>query len=291
VHAHDPELIPLCIAYRIAFGAKFVFDAHENLSAQIASKHYLNVVTKPIARLVAGALERLASSQADAIVIAEAELGPIFAKNRNVTVVRNFPWLVDRFSAGEDESPSVGPVVGYVGAVAIDRGFRVMQSVAERSKHRPTLRLAGRLQPDSLRAELSNETEYVGPIEPSTIPEFLASLDVGLCLLRPEPNYVNAKSTKIYEYMMSGKPFLYSNFPAWVAEHGSQYGLPVDPEDIDDIARQLDILLDSPATRSIMGDLGRAKVEESYSFDAESKQLIGLYEVLQRAPKGARRVT
>lgn len=285
VHAHDPELIPLCLVYRAAFGAKFVFDVHENLAAQVKSKHYLNSITRPVAWLLARTLEKLADSYADAIVVAERELSPIFVHNQRIVPVRNFPWVDedgDDFSSRPHERAN--PVLGYVGAIAIDRGFRVMQSVVQRSRHQPILRLAGRFQPESLETEVGRLTERAGHIEPSEIPDFLAAIDVGLCLLRPEPNYVNAKSTKIYEYMMAGKPFLYSNFPAWEAEHGSEYGIPVDPNNVDEICRKLDGLLDDPQRQAEMGLKGRRRVIEEYSFQVEAGTLVDLYEELVGSP-------
>lgn len=283
VHAHDPELIPLGLAFRFRHKALFIFDAHENFSEQVASKFYLNAFSRPVVSAFARLLERLADRFSDAVVVAVDELKSTYFRNSRVVTVRNYPWVYDR--ARSDDCQVVAhepPVIGYVGAISKDRGFHLMQELARRSQFRPKLILAGRFQPESLSDDLDDETVYLGAIPPSEVPNVVNSFDIGLCLLSPEPNYLKARSTKIYEYMMAGKPFLYSNFPSWVTEHGNDYGIAVDPQRIDEALRQLDCLLADSSGRGERGELAREMVESRFSFNVEARTLVSLYESLSK---------
>ncbi|CAG7574080.1 Alpha-D-kanosaminyltransferase [Barrientosiimonas humi] len=281
MHIHDPELLPTALTFTRSHKAKLVYDAHENLVAQIESKAYLSRAAKPLARLAASTLTAAADRLADAIVIAEPELAPLFPKNPTVVAVQNYPWVSNLM--GEPASTQVGdrPTIGYVGAISSDRGLEAMVEATQRSRHKPRLLLAGKLHPESLRDKLKTESvSYVGPISPAAVPDFIAQFDVGLCLLLPKPNYVDAKSTKIYEYMAAARPFVYSNFPRWVREHGSEYGTPVSPDDIESIVDAIDQLLDDGAGRERMGTRGRQRVRDDFSYEAQADALTRLYDSL-----------
>lgn len=281
VHIHDPELIPLAVAWKTVFRVPVVYDAHENLPAQVVAKQYIPAPVRPAVGLLARLLEILADRALSAVVIAEPALRSRFQHNSRVVLVQNFPWLRD--FPQPSAAPEGPPVLAYVGAISGHRGIREMCSAAERSSHSPRLLLAGEMLDRATKetVEKCSSVDYRGRIHVEDIPHLLAGAHVGLCALYPLPNYVEAQSTKIFEYLAAGRPFVYSNFPAWVDMFGGEgVGIAIDPLDTDALTKAVDSLLDNPETARSMGQAGRKLLERRFTFEAEAPQLIALIKEL-----------
>jgi len=54
-----------------------------------------------------------------------------------------------------------------------------------------------------------------GEINHRDVYKFLEDADIGVAILHPVPNLVEAMVTKLFEYMASGIPIVASNFPLW----------------------------------------------------------------------------
>ncbi len=278
IHVHDPELIPLAALWRLVRRKPAVYDAHEDLPAQVQSKTYISAWLRPAVVIAARLLEGLADRSLSAIVIAEPVLRKNYKHNNRVRLVQNFPWL--------REFPKARPMpegqltLGYVGAISEHRGIQEMVSAVHRSSHDPRLVLAGTAFPLSLEHKLRSAGEnvdYLGKVDAAAIPNILADVHVGFCVLHPLPNYVNAQSTKIFEYMAAGRPFIYSNFYSWVDMFGElEIGISVDPHNVDEIERAIHVLADSPDLAAQMGRRGRAALEKEFTFERERAVLIDL---------------
>lgn len=275
VHFHDPELIPMVLVWKAIHRRKAVFDAHEDLAKQVEGKPYLNDWTrKPVAGF-ARALVALVDRFMDGIVAATPAIARNFG-NRNVVVVRNYPWLKEFPKVG-DRKPDPGAVV-YVGGMSELRKFSTMVNVVERVPG-ATLLLAGPM--DSGAASIYRNLpvdapiEYMGRLPVSHVPQVLRRANLGFVLFANSANHVESLPTKLFEYMASQIPFVATDFPYW-RKLLSKYdcGVFVDVEDEDACVDAVANLLDDPARCDAMGQRGRAAVLEIFNFDADADTLV-----------------
>lgn len=296
-HLHDPELLPVGMVLKL-FGARVIYDAHEDLPRQIAYKPYLPSWSRGGVALAAGVIEAIATRTFDAVVAATPRIAARFPAERTV-LVQNFP-LMREFGAARavtyDERP---PLVAYVGRVTAEVGALVMADAA---------RLVGRERPvrfviaGPIETELSTAVarraapatvEMPGWLGREEVVDLLGAARVGLVLFQPVQNYVDAYPTKLFEYMASEVPAVASDFPVWrdiVAPVDA--GLLVDPTDPVAVARAIETLLGDPGRAAEMGRRGRAAVLERYRWDEQGARLVDLYRrVLATDPASGRRVT
>lgn len=293
VHIHDPELVPMAWLWSRSHRACVIYDAHEDLVAQISTKPYLPEVAKPAARAVAKVLVATADRQMDGVVAATESVAAGFS-NPNTVVVRNYPWLRDYPDA--NPAPVPGRVV-YAGDLTEERRFSFMLEVITAARAlRPDahLVLAGRpLHGAAAKLEAAGAgdgsdpnavVQYVGLLAPTQVPALLASASVGLILLQPLPNYLRSLPTKLFEYMGAGVPFLASDFDFWRSEfEGWEAGRFVDSTDVQATAQALVAMLDDADARARMGANGRRAIEGGLNFESQAPGLIDLTrELLQR---------
>lgn len=285
-HLHDPELIPMGIVLRM-LGKNVVYDAHEDLPAQVLGKVW---IPKPLRPLVAGFARlviQLAGRGLSAIVAATPTVAEGYGKAHKV-VVCNYPLILD------DRAPipyaeRTGGLV-YVGALSGIRGFDTMLEVARivHEERGVGLTLVGRLQPATLEDKLVGKEAYVdyrGVLPSPEARRLMGESKVGLVLLQATKAIVDALPTKMFEYMAEGLPVVSSNFPLWaeiVEDSGA--GAVVPPNDPEAAAEAVLAILDDPEEAAAMADRGRKAVAERYSWEPELRKLLDLYAELAPAP-------
>ena len=276
VHVHDPELIPLAIAWRLLHRRPAVYDAHEDLPKQVLGKAYLPRFLRQVLGLLAVALETAADRWLDGVVAATPGIA---AKYRcGAVLVQNFPWLAAFSEPGELRESTRGIV--YIGAINEGRGLSTMLQLARELPAGSTLSLAGpasSADTQLIAQQDAGACRYHGVVAVEEIPELLDSARVGLALLQPLPNYLNSQATKIYEYMAAGRPFIASNFESWVAQLGPHHcGVFVDPGDLHAVRSAVEGLLADTAAARSMGLRGRRAFEDHFVFDREAPRLVQL---------------
>lgn len=276
LHVHDPELIPLALAYKLRFRAKAVYDAHEEFGKQIAGKPYIpRLLRRPVA-FAGHLLEGLANSTMDAIVVATAKIGARYHLAK-VTLVQNYPWR-DAFDTSYRPELPVNGNIAYVGAITLERGLREMIEAVDKCDPRVKLVLAGPAAGAAKQAiedAPRDRVKYRGQLPATEVPNILADSFAGLAVLYALPNYVESQPTKVYEYMAAGRPFIASNFARWVEEFGPcECGIFVDPTDVDQVTSAITLLASDPELASAMGRRGRAEFLSRFTFDQEGAKLV-----------------
>ncbi len=185
---------------------RVVFDIHENVPAQIATK---NLPFKKILRRVAASILK-AAERAGTIVLAEPGYAELFSRPHQV--FENFP----RWDAMPPMAPSDGSVI-YVGDITEQRGaLHLAQAVAGTDKHlvmvgRCSLELATRIE--SVVRHGGSTVEMTGRLPWSEAMARLASAAVAVSPLTDTPNYRHSLPTKVLEYLGLGIPVVATNLP------------------------------------------------------------------------------
>jgi len=280
VHIHDSELLVWALLLRRA-PTRLVYDVHEDLPAQILSKHWIAQPLRPFVSRCAGVVERFAARRADAVVLAEP---PMLRRqlSRHAVTVQNFPEITTFRGATPPADP---PYLIYVGGVSLVRGAEEMLDAIEDLGSRTGMRLhiAGPMQPASLGSELMAHpgwqfVEWSEWLNREEIARELAGALAGLVVLHPEPNYIEAYPVKMFEYMAASIPVIASDFPLWrrIIEECS-CGILVNPLSVAETVAAVDGLLEDSGLRSRLGVSGRACVESRYSWEAQFDGLRALY--------------
>jgi glycosyltransferase involved in cell wall biosynthesis len=275
IHVHDPELVPLAVAWHLLTRRPAVYDAHEDLPKQVAGKQYLPRRLRGAVAGLAHALEALADYGLSGVVVATPAIGKKY-RHARVTLVQNFPWLTD---FPEPTAPDASSTTfAYIGGIAEGRGALKMLEAVASSTQGAKLVLAGPISTASLASQIEarpSDVDYLGVISAERIPEVLASSCAGLAVLNPLPNYLESQSTKIYEYMAAGRPFIASNFPSWERQIGEfGCGLFVDPLSSEAIREAIDLILSDTELAREMGERGRKALVDNFIFEGEASRLI-----------------
>lgn len=207
---HDPETIPAGVLARLVRRSTVVFDVHEDLPAQIASKTWVPMRARPAFRALSRGLYRLAERF---LVLSLAEPGYRSLFKGDHPVFANFP----RSSTFPDPRAIGDGSAVYVGDITRARGIEEALAASDRSGVR--LVAVGRVD-DDLAQSLSTRARSLGVDLTLTghlpNPEAMARMSlasVGLSPLRDEANYRDSLPTKTLEYLAMGVPVVATDLP------------------------------------------------------------------------------
>ncbi|CAB3649181.1 MULTISPECIES: glycosyltransferase [Achromobacter] len=287
IHIHDPELLPIALAFRY-MGRKVIYDAHEDVPRQLLSKPWIN----PLVRYaIAWPFERLENfiARRCAVVVGAT---PYIAKRYtsqgiHSIAVNNYPIPGELGETSEKSdlavsSPDATRNVCYIGGITRMRGAVEMLKALEKTDAR--MILAGPMESEALHAELATmpawkNVDYRGVLDRSAVRDVLHESQLGLVLLHPIPNYLDALPVKMFEYMAAGLPVLASDFPLWRGIlDSSGAGICVDPLDTDSVAQAIEMMLNLPDDQKrLMRRASRAAIRDTYNWKNEEAKLVAAY--------------
>jgi glycosyltransferase involved in cell wall biosynthesis len=293
VHACNPPDLFFLVAKRLRRGgARFVFDQHDLVPELYLSRfdRGRDLMYRAVCRL-----ERLTYRAAD-VVIATNESYRQVALDRGgkspdeVFVVRSAP-AVERFrQVPTDEGARRGKphLLCYLGVMGPQDGVdyalralaRLRDEVGRIDWHAVFMGAGDRFEAMvalSHELGLSELVEFTGRIPDEDVLRYLSTADV---CLSPDPlNPLNDVSTmnKIMEYMAMARPIV--SFDLREAKVSAADAAVYAPDnDESAFARLIARLLDDPAERRRMGELGRARVTGPLSWEHSRAALIAAYE-------------
>ena len=285
-HFHDPELLPVGFVLQ-AMGKKVIFDVHENIAAQIAGKHWLPYPL--FFSRVYSLLERFFLHRGMYIILAEKSyLKHYESISLNCMTLLNYPNVALKPIVPYQNRENA---ILYVGGIGPIRGFdEILYALSILNRRGLLYRFdcIGSFYVHDYEKILHDKARYFG-IE--NIVYFHGSLDnsealnligqsrIGVSIMRPVPNYIESYSTKIFEYMGMGIPFIVSNFPIYrdIISIAGRCGILVDPLDAEAIADSIHYLLTHPTEAEEMGRRGRRAFENHFNWHIEEKKLLDLY--------------
>ena len=281
-HFHDPELLPWAILLKLQ-GVKVVYDVHEDMPEQV--KH--NPGLPPLAQKILPPFVRFAewvgSKIFDGIVAPTQTIADRFPSEKTA-LVRNLPILNELFTPSSKPMADRPLEFAYVGYISEKRNiFGMMKAITMLDDTSARLRLVGSFAIPETEARARSMPEwssvnFAGWASRSQVAEYLANVRAGLVVLHPIEHEMLTLPIKLFEYMAAGIPVISSDFPLWrsiVEDAGC--GLLVDPMRPQSIADAMQWVIDNPQEAQIMGERGRAAIEEKYNWACEAASLERLY--------------
>lgn len=289
-HFHDPEFLRRGPAFQQRVAAPLVYDAHEDIRAQVLYKEWLpRHVRRPVSWLV-GRVEDRASRAVAGIVTATPSIAERFEDCRHCVTINNYP-LSDELGPQTPQRGNETPGrFVYVGGIGLVRAACEMISALPLAGPQARLALGGNWETQSLRATCTAlagwaQVEELGHLGRPAMRRTLESAQAGLVLFHPHPNHLRAQPNKMFEYMSASLPVIASDFPLWrsIIEPAG-CGLLVDPLDTGAIARAMRWMMGHPDEARAMGQRGRRAVLERYNWEREFPKLLEFYDVLPGQP-------
>jgi glycosyltransferase involved in cell wall biosynthesis len=280
-HFHDPELLSMGKMLKRA-GKKVIFDAHEDLPAQIMAKPYIvKFLRKPLAKLIWNyQLKRV--KKFDFLITATPYIANLYRKHlTQVEAINNYP-LMGEF-AQYQERTTWNNQVCYIGGLTRERGINNLVLSFKNSDFK--LKLAGPISENYLKeikglSGMEN-TEYLGILDRAGVVNLLNESSLGTVILSETPNHLNSQPIKLYEYWALGLPVIASSFPFWEKiVSDCKGGICVNPSKPNEIKQAIQDILSQPQLAKEMGINGRKAVEEKYNWDVEKEKLYKIYESL-----------
>ena len=279
---HDPELL-LIAGLLKRNGKKVIFDSHESYYDQIKAKEYLPKWLRNIVAGIYRVYESKVIKKIDGVMMPTTINGANIFKGRvkkftfinNVPRVENFP--IEKESKGKREG------ICYAGGLTYNRGITTLMKAAYKAK--VTLYLAGEFSPKSYQETLMKKKEskvikYEGILKGEDVYKLYQHCTIGMCTLLNVGQYSKGNNlpTKVYEYMAMGLPVILSDFPynrKMIEKY--QFGLLVNPENPDDIAKKIRYLLSHPEEAVRFGENGKKLVSKKFNWSVEEKKLLKFY--------------
>jgi len=278
-HIHDPELLFYFRLFSIFLRPKkVIFDMHENLSEQIKSKNWIPQLLRiPLSYLVKKYEEFNLKNLP--VIFAEKSYSNHFPNISKHETVLNYPKSIWINPVQENKINKI-PIIGYVGRVGLDRGADILiNAVAKINKNNTQLhlQLIGKI-PSEVKNMIDfkylvekNLIDCPGFITNDKVVKYVHNWDIGFCVLKNNPNFIESYPTKIFEYFASGVPVITSNFPLY-SELINNFngGICVSPESTKDLVEAIYEILNSP-------DKYKPSFHNEVLWDSQLSKLLKFY--------------
>jgi len=278
LHFHDPEIL-FAVPFLRRYCGVVIYDSHECVSEAVHHKHYLPIYLRPLIGGVVGWIEKLLIRFVDAVIVPTPHIEAYFGGMRKPVVrVANYPQstTLPEFASLNDRRERAV----YTGALAAVRGLPQMVEASKLTNI--ALDLAGSIDTegeDFLSKNLTPHISVHGYLSHAQALALQSHAMVGMSLLMPKKQYLNAIPTKVFEFLAAGLIVVCSDFP-FLRRLFSPFQTVrfVDPENVSEVA---------DAMRGAIADFhrlepalieGREIILREFTWDSEMKRLLELYE-------------
>ena len=283
-HFHDPELLFYGLRLKRK-GKTVIFDSHERYYLQIKTKPYLPPFLSKIIAEIYQIIETYAVRRLDAVIFPSLKNGknPFEGKCRNTAVISNAVMIDEIYDQYDEDFKKSPSTICYIGSLSKERG--ITEAIKAACRADAKLILAGRFSPAEYESEVRSMPEfshvdYRGVLNREEIVAVLKESVIGICALLNVGQYwkMDTFGIKVYEYMAMGLPVIlnvsaYNN--AMIQKY--DFGVCIDPTDLNEYADAIRFLLEHPARTMQMGMNGRKAVHEEFNWGIEEKKLFKLY--------------
>jgi glycosyltransferase involved in cell wall biosynthesis len=282
-HFHDPDLIPVGLILKL-LGRKVIYDVHEDVPKDILSKEWIgSLAVRKIVSFLLNIILKFSTLFFDRIIAATPAISKKFPDKKTI-VLRNVPNVSMIYDIKPETIIKTRPSVIYAGGLTKIRGIKEIIEAVGILDGLVELWLAGRWENADYERECKSlygwrYVEYSGVTSLEKAYSIMKRADIGIVNFLAVPNSVESLPNKAFEYLACKLPVIMSEFTYWKELFGkcAVFVNPVDPKDISEKIRCI------VTDRELRSDLimeGRALIGSEYSWEAESRKLIELYQSL-----------
>lgn len=294
-HIHEFILLPL-IPFIKKKGKKVIYDKHEDTFDDVYSKvkkKYGDFVGRRISNIVVNyELNCIKKSDGYIYVTPQHKIYNLDIPNY---LIPNFPKikedLLTNCSCGGDEKF----VIAYCGGIAPIWNIKEISDIIKK-RDDVNLILAGtgnQAYIDSIKQDDKNKViKYLGRVPFEKVAKIYRSSDAGIALLDNDlgeviGEYGTLANTKLFEYMKSGLPVIFSDIPVWMDIYKEyKFGIPVNPKVENDIIEAILFLKSNVEARRSMGEAGIMAVYKKYNWESTEEEFLNLYRcIIERVNK------
>jgi glycosyltransferase involved in cell wall biosynthesis len=292
---NPPDIFwPIAIALRALEGTKFVFD-HHDLCPELYESRFPTGPRLPYRGL--RALERRTHRSADHVIATNDSYRDIAIKRSgklagDVTVVRTGPdpTRLRRGPALPELRRGRRFLAAYIGVMGPQDGVDIVVRAADIIVHQLcrddiafTLIGSGDCFDELVNLRdslgLQGHVEFTGRAPDELVGQILSTADVGLS---PDPkNALNDVSTmnKTMEYMAFELPVVAFDLRETRVSAGDA-AVYADPNDVADYAKAVVALMDDEPRRTLLGELGRERIEQHLAWKHQERAYLDVYDRL-----------
>lgn len=286
IQFHDPELLILMnIIRRIPrYHPVIVYDMHENVPKVLMRKKIPGIALRMYRHL-----EKRLLRACSGVVFAEMTYKEDYRfLTCPTTDVYNYPKIPEmKENKGKED---VFTFI-YLGSISDIRGGETMLLLAKRLVelkkvfHMKIIGTGregyiGKLKTFILDNGLEDYISLEGVMAFDKAFESIQKAHAGMAFLVPDPNFMGGKTTKCFEYMAAGIPFMVSDFLIQDVLDKWCCGVSADVANMDDMVQKAVYLLESPEEAANMGERGKAAYRQEYNWENEEEKLLSLFDEL-----------
>ena len=285
VHFHDSETQSVALLWKL-LGKKVIYDIHENYPNQILLKNWMGIFRFPISKIYS-LFERVLSHLWDANIVAYPTIGLsypnryIIGNYAKFSSIQKLPYNGRLLKLKENGTV----LLFYGGMISKKRGIcELLKALEYLDDQNVKLILAGPWESEDLKKQCFsmagwNKVIYLGYLDYMDYLKAMKSCDIGLINFLPSKHHGGAYPNKLYDYMAASLAIVMSNFPHWIKEF-EDIAIFVNPEDPKDIADKIRYLIENNEPLKDLRTKSKKLGLKKYSWESESKKLIGLYKKL-----------
>lgn len=271
----DPGLLSCAVKLQKR-GKICLFDSHENyeekIKTRLANKFPILAPLKNVFAKIWWLYERHSVKKLSGKICADRT---VFKKyNANTFLLPNMPSKEFYENLPARTSTRDVFTLIYVGTITWDRGIIETAKAIQLCKHKNVqFQVIGDTKDEKLKEKIQSYPNVIwnGRIEWRRLKKYLVNSDVGTVLLQPTEAYLYCPGeniVKLWEYMSIGLPVLISDFPGLRKLNDElKFGYTVKPDDINDIAKLIDWMIENLNQIKQMGANGRTAVIEKYNAE------------------------
>ncbi|MCF6269628.1 MAG: glycosyltransferase [Melioribacteraceae bacterium] len=290
IHFHDPELIVLMWFVKKYFKCKIVFDIHENVGFSLQVRAWLPKIFKSVLIIVYKIVEKAFINSFDKRIIVLDSFKSLYGDD--AITIMNYP-IISKNTKFENRNFKERLNLVYVGLITEVRGIlRVLQTFNNLQEQITDIHLdlVGRIDTDELKNKINTFIKEKNLADKVTIHGIMPIVDVykilsrshfGFSLMEPISVHNEGLSTKIFDYMANGLPYVVSNiekYKYYAVEENT--GIMVDYYNLNDIKVKIIELFNNRTKMEILSQNGLKAVSSKWNWENEAKKLLNMYNTL-----------
>jgi glycosyltransferase involved in cell wall biosynthesis len=285
-HFHDIDFIPWAILLKVLRRSKVIYDMHEAYPEYMLLKTYIPKHIRKLLSQFVFVLEHFAVKLFDGIIPNDNFISQSFNHKHNVTIF-NFPTL--DFFKDMNGTPWQRRKYDLFYHGSLPRyHFERMMDIAENLDSKnirnkwgivtKDIRIINWANQELKKRNLSSNFDFLPYTDYLNVFNYLSMAKIGIIPLPPYKKFMKNIPLKMFEFMGCGLPIVLSDLPPsrqFIA--GENCAIAVEPDNIDEYAKAIKLLLNDPQMAEEMGQNGKKLVFEKYNWDNEQEKLLTLY--------------